>query len=62
MKGNGHYFLMGTVCVTSKAWSDSSAFGGGGSGSYRLKVIYRDVASPSEIELFRRSRMDIAGS
>ena len=41
------------VCVTITAWSESKSFGGGGSGQYRLNVIYKNVATEDEINSFR---------
>lgn len=41
------------VCVTTTAWSESNSFGGGGSGTYRLNVEYRDLAGEAEINNYR---------
>ena len=40
------------ACVTTKAWSESRSYGGGGSGKYRLNVIYKDIATQSVINSF----------
>jgi hypothetical protein len=41
------------VCVTATAWSESKSFGGGGSGQYRLDVVYKDVATTEVVGQFR---------
>ena len=41
------------VCVEATAWSDSTPFGGGGSGQYKLVASYRDLATEELINQFR---------
>lgn len=41
------------VCVDAKAWSESKAFGGGGSGQYVLEVQFTAEPDASEVRAFR---------
>ncbi len=40
------------ACVTTKAWSESTSFGGGGSAKYRLNVVYYNVATTTIVDRF----------
>ncbi|MBK9131245.1 MAG: hypothetical protein IPM20_06355 [Gammaproteobacteria bacterium] len=41
------------VCVIATAWSESKAFGGGGSAQYQLNVIYKNIATTETIRNYR---------
>lgn len=43
-----------TACITTKAWSESKYFGGGGTGKYRLTVNYKSKVNDDDLQQFRQ--------